>query len=123
MSGVRPMLAELSSNTGKSDLPVQDEFVLLLGPGAQKVGERFAVDDVGNGAVDLLPNGGEGRLGLAALAPSVLGPLDVTKHLADADGFGRSRQEVAALSSAARFHKTALFQAGQDEFEELLRNA
>jgi len=37
-------------------------------------------------------------------------------------GIGRARQQVSALGPAARFHKSRLLEAGQDQLQELLRN-
>ena len=55
--------------------------------------------------------------------PLLLRSFDEAQHLADADRFRRARQQVSALRAAARFHEAALFQAGEDEFQEFLRNA
>ena len=49
-------------------------------------------------------------------------PFDETEHLADGDRFRRPRQQVSAFRAAARFHEAALLQAGQNQFQELLRN-
>src|SRR4051794_23686481 len=110
------MLAELSSNMGNSNLPVQDELVLLLGPAAQQVGESAVVDDVRNGAVHLLPHRTERRLGLTALAvaPALQRAFDESQHLADTDRLRGARQQVAALRATARFHKAPLLQSRED---------
>ena len=48
--------------------------------------------------------------------------FDKTQDFADGDGFRRARQQVAAFGAAARFDKAALLQAGQNQFQKLLRN-
>ena len=55
-------------------------------------------------------------------APCRAWPFDEAQHFAHGDGSGRPRQQVAAFGAAARFHKPALLQAGQDQLQELLRD-
>ena len=54
--------------------------------------------------------------------PFFLSAFDETQHLAHVDGFRAAGQQVAPLGASTRFHKPALFQAGEDEFKKFLRD-
>src|ERR1017187_1601620 len=122
-SGVWPMLSELSSYTRTLDLPVVDVLILFLLPRAEQVGEGGLVDHPADGPIHLLPHRREGR-GLAFTAVPALAQLRalyVAQHLAYGERLGGPGEQIAALGTAARFHESTLFQAGQDQFQKLLR--
>src|SRR5579884_188142 len=123
-SGVRPRLYELSSKTANSNLPVQHEPVLSLGPARHELGKGRAVDNGGDRAVDIVPHGGKGRVGFPPLAGAALHrPFHVTENVPHRDRLRGTRQQVATFGAAARFDEPALLEAGQDQFQKLLRNA
>src|SRR5215471_3464891 len=122
-SGVWPMLCELSSKTCKLDLPIQNKPALLFLPSAQQVGEGGLVDHTAHRLVDLLPHVAEGRVGFPPGACfALVRAFDEAQDFADGQGFRGACQQIAALSAAPRFDKAGLLEAGQDQFEELLRN-
>src|SRR5579883_2453465 len=123
-SGVRPRLYELSSKTANSNLPVQHEPVLSLGPARHELGKSRAVDNGGDRAVDIVPHGGKGRVGFPPLAGAALHrPFHVTENVPHRDRLRRTSQQVSAFGAATRFDEPALLEAGQDQFQKLLRNA
>ena len=67
-SGVRPMLAELSSNTGNQISQFKTNLFCFSVQARNRSANVCAVDDVRHGAVDLLPHAAERRLGFTALA-------------------------------------------------------
>ena len=68
----------------------------------------------------MTPNGESTDFRLDGFA--ILWAFDKAQHLADRDLLGGPRQQVSAFGAAPRFHEGALFQAGQNEFQELLRD-
>src|ERR1017187_6260584 len=123
-SGVWPMLSELSSYTRTLDLPVVDVLILFLLPRPEQVGEGGLVDHPADGPLHLLPHRRERRrLAFAAVpALALLRALDVAQHLAHGGGFGGPGEQIAAFGAAARFHESTLFEAGQNQFQKLLRD-
>ncbi len=65
---------------------------------------------------------GVARAFAAIAALALLGALDIAQHLAHGEGFGGTGEQIAAFGAAPRFHKAALFEACQDQFQELLGN-
>ena len=73
--------------------------------------------------VHVPPQLGEGRIRLALGAGlAILAAFEEPEHLAHADLVGRACQQIPTFGAAPRFHKTALFQTGQDQLEEFLRD-
>src|ERR1035441_8680597 len=80
-SGVRPILKELSSKTLNSDLPVQNETILFVGPAVKQIRERGLIHDAGNGLIHLPPHIGERCFALAPRAMlALLRPLDESQN-------------------------------------------
>src|SRR5712671_3998217 len=112
-----------TSFTLQSNLPIGYELVMFFGPGPQEIGEGCPVYDARNGIVDLSPQLLESGIGSALGAGfPILSAFEKTVHLADRDGAGGPREHVSAFRASPRFHKTALLEAGQDQFQKLLRD-
>src|SRR5258708_3370970 len=107
----------------QSNLPIRYEPVVFFGPTAQQIGECGPVYDARNRIVDLPPQILESGIGPAFRAGfPILAAFEKPVNLADRDGAGGPRQHISAFRSPPRFHKTALLQAGQDQFQKLLRD-
>src|SRR5581483_694874 len=110
-------------NTSSSNLPVRNELAVLFGPGATQVSKRRMIEYVGDRLVHTLPHLGEGRIGAAVRAVTLLlDALHKTQYLSDCQGFRRARQQVSAFRAPARFHKPALFKTGENELQKFLGN-
>lgn len=101
------------------NLPVGDVLGLLCFP---VVGELFkggVAEDGVDGFVDILPHVLEAGGGGAAFA----GAVEVADDVGDDELGGGFGEHVAAVGATAGFDEAALFEIGEDEFEEFLRYA
>src|SRR6266446_3976862 len=102
-------------------LPVRHKSGALLFPGTLYVDERSLVEYIRHRAIDPVPHVRKRRFRLPPDARFfVPRALDKPEHFPHFNGVGRTRQQISTLGPAARFHKTALFQAGQNQFKKFL---
>src|SRR5712692_4687666 len=96
---------------------------MFFGPAPQQIGEGSPVNDARNRIVDLSPQLLESGIGPAFGAGfPILTAFEKPVHLADRNGAGGPREHVSAFRASPRFHKTALLEARQDQFQKLLRD-
>src|SRR6476620_12288445 len=100
-------------------LPIWDVVCLFLFPGTRHVAKRSLVEDVGDRLIDTPPDFSK-WIGDFRIARMTLHILDCPQHFADGDRIGRFSKQIASFGAAPGVDKSALLQAGQNEFEELL---
>src|SRR5438034_100633 len=100
----------------QSDIPIRYKLVVFFGPASQEIGERGPVDHSRDSVIDLPPQVLKRRIGPALRAGlPILAAFKKAVHLADRDRAGWPGEQVSPFRASAGFHKSTLFQAGQDQ--------
>src|SRR6266567_4727623 len=106
-----------------SNLPIRYEAVVLVGPFAHQLRKAGGIQNTVNRPVDALPQVAKRRIRLPALtSPLLLPAFDKSQNVAHCNRFGPLCEQVTAFGATARFHESALLQAGQNQFQKLLWN-
>src|SRR5438105_10798589 len=108
----------------QSDFPIRHKLVVLVGPASQEIREGGPVHHVRNRVIHLSPQILERRIGSALVTGfSVLAAFEKPVHFANGYLARRPGQQISTFRSSPRFHETTLLQTGENQFEELLRDA
>src|SRR5262249_3223159 len=100
---------------------VWHEPIVFFGPVAMQVGEGRVIDDTRNGVIDLAPEVGKGRIGLALCSRfTVRAAFKEAIDFPHSDLARLARKQISAFGASAGLYKSTLFQVGQDELQELL---
>src|SRR5579871_436468 len=110
-----------------SDLPVWHKAGVVLLPTARQLSKSRRIENFGNGGIDAIPEFRKrvrcaSRFTRPLVAAVVRASFDKSQHLSHGERVGVPGQQIAPVGAATGFDKSALFEAGEDEFEKLLGN-